>query len=191
MSLQPAHLVLPLAEWANFYVIVGTSAGALTGLTFIVITISGGPGTRGDSAVMRLRGLRAFITPTAIHFGSALWLSALLCIPGQTALSAALCVGATSVVGIFYSVRVLQLMVTIRSEYRPFVADWIWNIGLPALAYLCLLAAAFSMTSHPPQALYVVAGAALLLLTIGIHNAWDVVVWFTTERHAHQERTRK
>jgi hypothetical protein len=31
----------------------------------------------------------------------------------------------------------------------------------------------------------------LLLLFIGIHNAWDVVVWMTTERHAHRERQRQ
>jgi hypothetical protein len=31
----------------------------------------------------------------------------------------------------------------------------------------------------------------LLLLFIGIHNAWDVVVWMTTERHAHREQQRQ
>jgi len=28
-----------LAHWANFYVIVGSSAGALTGLQFVVMTL--------------------------------------------------------------------------------------------------------------------------------------------------------
>jgi hypothetical protein len=28
-----------LAEWANFYVIIGSSAGALIGLQFVVITL--------------------------------------------------------------------------------------------------------------------------------------------------------
>ena len=79
-------------------------------------------------------------------------------------------------------------MTAMLADYRPFLADWIWNVVLPTLAYVCLLAAAILMTAHPIQSLYIVAGAALLLLTIGIHNAWDVVVWFTTERHAHPER---
>ena len=190
MSTQALHAVLPLAEWANYYVLIGTSAGALTGLTFVVITISGDP-VRADSAASRLTGLRAFITPTAVHFGAALWISALLCFPRQTALSAALCIGAMSVVGIVYSIRVLQLLGAMRANYRPFMSDWLWNIGLPALAYLSLLAAAFLMTAHSPLALDIVAAAALLLLTIGIHNAWDVVVWMTTERHAHPERKRQ
>ena len=190
MPAPALHAILPLAEWSNFYVLIGTTAGALTGLTFVVITISGDRGMAPGSAATRLTGLRAFITPTAVHFGSALWVSALLCIPGHTALSAALCIGATSVVGIVYSVRVLYLIAAIRAEYRPFAADWIWNIVLPVLAYLTLLAAALVMTPHPPLSLDMVAFAALLLLTIGIHNAWDVVVWFTTERHAHPDRQR-
>lgn len=190
MFAHALHEVLPLTEWSNFYVIIGTTAGALTGLTFVVITLSGGTGSGADSAATRLTGLRAFITPTAVHFGSALWLSALLCIPRHTALSAAICIGATSVAGIIYTVRVLSLMDAIRAEYHPFLADWIWNFVLPALAYLSLLAAALLITPYPQQALDVVAIATLLLLTIGIHNAWDVVVWFTTERHAHRERTR-
>ncbi|MGH8220518.1 MAG: hypothetical protein ACREUT_18440 [Steroidobacteraceae bacterium] len=190
MSTLALHQLLPLAEWANFYVLIGTSAGALTGLTFVVITLSGDPGTGVGSAATRLTGLRAFITPTAVHFGSALWISALLCIPGHTALSAAICIGVTSVAGILYSVRVLRLMAAMRADYRPFVADWIWNLVLPALAYLCLLAAALLIARYPPPSLDIVAIATLVLLSIGIHNAWDVVVWFTTERHAHRDRRR-
>src|SRR5215469_16154925 len=155
MSASALHLVLPLAEWANFYVLVGTSAGALTGLTFVVITISGDP-VRADSAATRLTGLRAFITPTAVHFGSTLWISALLCMPRHTVLSAAFCIGATSVAGIIYTIRVLRLIAVIRADYRPFVADWVWNVVLPALAYLSLIAAASLLARYPAQSLDVV-----------------------------------
>jgi hypothetical protein len=190
MSAAALHAILPLAEWANFYVIIGTSAGALTGLTFVVITISGDPG-RAESAATRLTGLRAFITPTAVHFGSALWISALLCMPRHSALSAALCIGAPSVAGLIYTIRVLLLMAAMRSNYRPFVTDWVWNIVLPVLAYLSLIAAAWLLAPYPAPSLDVVAIATLVLLTVGIHNAWDVVVWFTTERHAHPERNQR
>ncbi|HXS28346.1 MAG TPA: hypothetical protein VN730_11830 [Steroidobacteraceae bacterium] len=190
MTAHALHQILPLAAWTNFYVIVGTSAGALTGLTFVVITMTGDPGLRADSAAMRLTGLRAFITPTAVHFGSALWLAALLCVPGHTALSGALCIGATSIAGVIYSARVLYLITLIRADYRPFIADWVWNVGLPGCAYLSLFVAALVMPPFPTQSLYVIAGATFLLLAIGIHNAWDVVVWFTTERHAQAGRAR-
>ena len=42
-----------LAGWANFYVIVGSSAGALTGLTFVVIALI------RDTRRVRPTGLRA------------------------------------------------------------------------------------------------------------------------------------
>lgn len=191
MSAPALHSLLPLAEWGSFYVLVGTSAAALTGLTFVVITLSGGSGDRMDSALARLAGLRAFVTPTAVHFGAALWISALLCMPGHTVLSIALCLGITGAAGIAYCARVLHWMLVIRAEYRPFLADWVWTVGFPPLAYLALLAAAAIVTRDPPPGLYLVAGAALLLLVVGIHNAWDVVVWFTTERHAHPARARR
>jgi hypothetical protein len=61
----------PLAGWANFYVIIGSSAGALTGLQFVVITLiaqARRPASRQD--------LRAFGTPAVVHFCAALLVSA-------------------------------------------------------------------------------------------------------------------
>ena len=37
-----------LAGWANFYVIVGSSAGALIGLQFVVMTLILDPATAGS-----------------------------------------------------------------------------------------------------------------------------------------------
>ena len=45
---------LPLDSWNNFYVIVGSSAGGLTGLTFVVIALV------SDGHSVRLSGLRTF-----------------------------------------------------------------------------------------------------------------------------------
>lgn len=58
-----------LAEWDNFYVIVGPSAGGLTGLTFVVIALA------SDAKRVNLRGLRVYVTPTIVHFGAVLLLS--------------------------------------------------------------------------------------------------------------------
>ena len=44
MTLHEA--ALPLAEWEGFYVIVGTSAAALTGLMFVVIAVVADAGRR-------------------------------------------------------------------------------------------------------------------------------------------------
>jgi hypothetical protein len=52
-----------LAGWANFYVIVGSSAGALIGLQFVVISlIADMPMARGDAEAGD-----ALATPTIVH----------------------------------------------------------------------------------------------------------------------------
>ena len=61
-----------LSGWANFYVIVGSSAGALIGLQFVVMTlIANIPLTQGDA-----QAGDTFTTPTVVHFGVVLLLSA-------------------------------------------------------------------------------------------------------------------
>ena len=58
------------AGWENFYVIVGSSAGALIGLQFVVITlIADMPAVRGDA-----QASAAFATPSVVHFGVVLFL---------------------------------------------------------------------------------------------------------------------
>jgi hypothetical protein len=185
---MPLHAALSLGEWENFYVIVGSSAGALTGLTFIVITIAADlPG----SATARLVGLRAFTTPTAVHFGAALWIAALMSMPGHSRLSLMLCLATTGLIGTAYCGYVARLIVDARIGYKPVLSDWIWSLLLPLATYLLLLIAAMLMRAHLSVALYTVAAVGLLLLLLGLHNAWDVVVWITTERHARKAPDQK
>lgn len=177
-----------LTDWQSFYVLVGSSAAALTGLTFVVITISAERGDITGSASARLTGLRVYITPTAVHFGAALWLSALMCIPGQTAVTLEVLLAATGVAGLAYCATLLRPMFSSSFGYKPFLSDWIWSVVLPVIAYLALALAGLVMPYKEAPCTYAVGGVVLLLLFIGIHNAWDVVVWITTERHAHRER---
>jgi hypothetical protein len=182
---------LALADWQSFYVLVGSSAAALTGLTFVVITVSAERRDETGSATARLRGLRVFITPTAVHFGAALWLSALMCIPGQKAVALAVLLAATGLAGLIYCATLVRQMLGSFPGYEPFLSDWIWSAVLPVAAYLAVAASGFMLPPLPAGSLYTACGGVLLLLFIGIHNAWDVVVWMTTERHAHRERQRR
>ena len=61
-----------LAGWENFYVIVGSSAGALIGLQFVAITLIANRPVVTDQA----QAGDAFATPTVVHFGAVLLLSA-------------------------------------------------------------------------------------------------------------------
>jgi hypothetical protein len=68
----------------------------------------------------------------------------------------------------------------LASDYVPVREDWIWNAILPALVYGTLLAMAFLTWIWPQQSMYGVAAAVVLLMIIGIHNAWDIAVWNST-----------
>jgi hypothetical protein len=63
-------------EWESFYVIVGSSAGALIGLQFVVITL-----IAERPALRSAEGGAAFSTPSVVHFAVVLLLSAILSAP--------------------------------------------------------------------------------------------------------------
>ena len=60
------------------------------------------------------------------------------------------------------------------------------------MGYAILAFTAFSTTSHTREALFGVGAAALLLLFVGIHNAWDAVAYhvFVNARDKHAEPRR-
>jgi hypothetical protein len=161
-----------LAGWENFYVIVGSSAGALIGLQFVVMTlIAEMPGTRDVE-----RAGSAFATPTIVHFGSVLLLSAALSAPWHGTAAAAIVWGAVGLLGLAYMIFVLR-RVRVQTAYSPVFEDYLFHLLLPFLAYGALAALAFAAFSNVEAALFGVAAAALLLLFIGIHNAWDAVTY--------------
>jgi hypothetical protein len=165
-----------LAEWDNFYVITGSAAAGLAGLTFVVIALS------ADSKRANMRGLRAYVTPTIVHFGAVLALAAYLSMPHQNQLSLSLAFGAGGLAGLLYVIKTAVGIRRIASDYVPVHEDWIWNVVLPAIVYAVLFAAAFLIWSRPEQCMYGVAAVSVLLMFIGIHNAWDVAVWNTVRR---------
>jgi hypothetical protein len=166
-----------LTEWANFYVIVGSSAGALIGLQFVVITlIASTPVTQIDA-----RATGAFSTPSVVHFEAVLFLSALASAPWTGLASIAIVWGLLGLFGIIYSLVVTWRLRT-QTAYQPVFEDWLFHAILPVTAYVALAGSAGAIQSHTRPALFLVAAAALLLLFIGIHNAWDAVTYHTFTR---------
>jgi hypothetical protein len=160
-----------LAEWESFYVIVGSAAGALIGLQFVVMAlIAERPPLRAAEAGA------AFAMPTIVHFGAALLLSALLRAPWQAMTPAAAVWGFIGLSGVAYAVIVARRM-RVQTTYQPEFEDWLFHALLPLVAYAMLALSAFAASSHTRKALFGVGAAALLLLFIGIHNAWDAVAY--------------
>jgi len=167
--------VTALEGWENFYVIVGSSAGGLTGLTFVVIALA------GDANRIRPAAIGAFVTPTIVHFGTVLALAAFLTMPHQGVLSLSVGLAVAGLAGLAY-VSFIASSIRTTPEYAPVLEDWIWNVILPTVAYVGFVVVAAVLWKRPAQALYLVATLALVLLYIGIHNAWDIAVWMTLHK---------
>jgi len=161
-----------LAGWQNFYMIVGSSAGALIGLQFVVLSlITRGPAARGGAEAGG-----AFATPTIVHFAAVLGLSGILSAPWNGIGAAAVLWGLAGLGGVAYAVVVTRRM-RAQTAYRPEFEDWLFHAVLPLAAYLTLAASAYAARSHLREALFGVGAAVLLLLFVGIHNAWDAVTY--------------
>src|SRR2546427_1415513 len=99
-------LVSAFDGWENFYVIVGSSAGALIGLQFVVVTlIAGRPISRAEA-----QAGRAFATPSVVHFGVALVLSAMVSAPWDEVSIVAALWGIVGLGGVGYVVLVSRRM---------------------------------------------------------------------------------
>ena len=174
---MPEAVLPPLATWQNFYVIIGTAAATLTGLIFVVATL-----------ITRVRGrvsspneaFATFNTPNVVHFGLALLVAALLSAPWQALWPAGLLLGLVGLGGMIYVVIVLRRARRQRG-YQPVLEDWLWHTVFPLVSYTALLVAAMLLPGSAAAALFVISAATVLLLFIGIHNAWDGVTYIAIE----------
>jgi hypothetical protein len=161
-----------LAAWQNFYVVVGSAAGALIGLQFVVLSLIM---NRRPAPTDPQTG-SAFSTPTIIHFSSVLMLAAILCAPWQAIETAAILCGVLGVAGLSYCAIVTR-RIRRQNSYRLVFEDWVFHALLPITANGTLIVSAFVARFHAPEALFCIGATALLLLFIGIHNAWDAVTY--------------
>ncbi len=161
-----------LAGWQNFYVIVGSSAGALIGLQFVVLTLIADMPFEQNAA----EAGHAFSSPTIVYFGTVLLLAGVLTVPWQGTPGPAVLCGLTGLVGVIYALTVARRL-RLQTLYQPVFEDWLFHAVLPLVAYATVTISGFEAFSHLHEALFGVGAAALLLLFIGIHNAWDSVTY--------------
>ncbi len=165
-----------LKEWREFYVIVGSGAAALTAVMFIVASL------RTQAMAARTKdSVRAFVTPTVVFFLSVLLLSGLMTVPAisRAVLGTLLGLGGLGALGYLIAIKGHQRWRKSRSKLG--LEDWTFYIGLPFLAYLLLLASGVAVWKEAALALEMVAVTAMLLLAVGTHNAWDLVLWMTEQ----------
>jgi hypothetical protein len=178
-------LLASLQNWTNFYVIVGSSAGALTGLQFVVIALVAEARMQAS-----LSDVRAFGSPTVVHFCAVLFISATATAPWPwivgPSLNLALC-GAAGVGYILNAIRHARR----PTGYQPDGEDWFWYAALPLASYFALFLTGLCMRAHVQGFLFLLAGIALVLLYTGIRNAWDSVTYIAVTGKSHGSGNRE
>jgi len=171
-----------LSAWENFYLIVGPSAAALIGLQFIVMTLI----AEMKPELVAMESISAFGTPTVFHLGGAVVISVIVSAPWPSLHAAAIPLGICGVIGIAYG-AIVTYRAHKQTNYEPVGEDWIWYIILPFVSYVAIAVAAFLLPAHPQVPLFVIGGAVLALLLIGVHNTWDTVTYIILQ-HANPRK---
>lgn len=178
---MPEGAASSLSAWSSFYVMAGSSAAALTGLMFVVISLTSSRDlARTRDPETRRSGTANFSTPTVVHLAAALFVSAILVAPWREFLLPGISVALVGLFGVVYCLRIVRRALGFQT-YQADTEDWAWYWILPLLAYGAMVAASIGLAEFPKQALFGVGGAVLLLLLVGIHNAWDIVTYITID----------
>jgi hypothetical protein len=171
MTLMPTALPELLHPWHDFYSLVGTASATLVGLMFVAASVGAQIFREENRAA-----IQAFITPTVVHFSTALFISILATIPERTGWEFIFLLSAVGVAGFAYSARVwAQLFV--RRVFTVDVEDRLFYALIPCVGHLLILISGILLFMQKPAGLDSLAAALITLLLAGIRNAWDMTMW--------------
>lgn len=166
-----------LRPWHDLLMLIGTASATLVGLLFVAASVGWQVFTPE-----RQNGLRAFLSPSVVHFTSVLTacIIALAPLPGWRATG--LLVAADGLAGAAYAIAVWRRMIVHRLTALIDREDFAWYALLPALGHAGLLGAGAVLALGRPEGCLVLALAMVMLLLAGIRNAWDMTVWVVLQR---------
>src|SRR5271169_5491725 len=159
---------LMLAEWHEFYALIGTAAAALVALLFVAASIGANVFTAESAGATR-----TFMSPVVFHYTNILFLSLIALVPEQTPTIFSIVIGVAAVGSLVYSIFVVVRV------FRHSLADLPDRLAygcVPVVAYSAGLVAAWLVFTGSEAGLDVLAGAALLLLVVNMRNAWDLML---------------
>jgi hypothetical protein len=166
--------------WDSFFQITGEGAATLTGLMFVVVTLS----ERRDRSQM-LRAASIYLTPTVLHFAIVLTASAVSEAPRLTVVTRALLVGAAALTGLGNGIWACVGMSRRSMGAAPPHWSDFWLYGAaPTALYAALLAVAVALGAGADWAVHAMAALLLALLLLGIRNGWDLITWMAPVRGA-------
>lgn len=176
-------MIAQLQAWQNFYTLIGSASATLAGLMFIAISLGASRRPSAQERSMAQLAYNAFLSPTYIHFVYVLVTAVVVFVPtlNETVFGVMLVLTGAGSLG-----YILRHLPFVRERYRTGTldrSDLVWYELMPSIGYVLYLdagigllraAAGFRSRGHALDALAV---ASMLLLVIGVRNAWDLVVF--------------
>lgn len=160
-----------LQPWHELYAVAAGIAATLMGLMFVVMSL----GQRSLASEEGSRVARSLHTPIIVFFVTIIVVSMLMLMPDTVPTALAALLAVVSVFGLIYMVA--NGAYTTWREHTLGFDDLMWYVALPYLSYAMFGASAVMIWKATPFGPHVEAGAMLLLLLIGIRNAWDLVIF--------------
>jgi len=176
-----------LQPWQNFYMLLGGASATLVGLMFIAISLGSSRWTPEERPILAA-SFGAFMSPTFIHFVYVLVTAIVVFVPtlSETALGGLLVLAGVGSLG-----HIARNLPFVRERYRARSldrSDLVWYSLMPSVGYILYLDAGIGLlraaAGRPSRghALDALAAASVLLLVIGVRNAWDLVVFMVMRR---------
>ncbi len=159
-----------LADWHEFYALLGTAAAALVALLFVAVSI--GTSVLTPEPESR-QNTSTYMSPVVFHYANVLFLSLIALVPTQSWQSFGLVIGLASIGSVIYSI---VIAVRVHRNAISDLPDRLCYGAIPALCYATGMVVALLLFAKNPAGLDLLAGAALLLLVINIRNAWDLMI---------------
>ena len=169
--MRPDTFIQALHDWQNFYTLLGEVSATLTGLMFVAASLGARLINEEDDPKVR-----TFLTPTVVYFSHVLLLSALMNVPTQTRAALIVQFAAAGLIGAGYSLSHLPRLRGFQQDKAFSRQTWIWNLLLPLFSALWLLGAALALPRSIAGGLDAAAVGVLLLVMVGLHNAWNVTL---------------
>ena len=164
--------------WENFFYLIGSAAGALIGLMFVVITLTARHEPRRVS-----RGAPVYVTPIVFHYAVVLAVSAIAEVPGIQSGAISVILACCAIAGSIYSaVTTIRLCSRGWEDPIPVWSDKCFYGFLPTIIYLALVVAASAVWVVEVRAVPAIGALMLALLLLGIRNAWDLATTLAQSR---------
>jgi hypothetical protein len=163
--------------WTGFFQLLGTAAGSLIGLLFVVVTL-----TSNVDRERATRGASLYLTPTLFHFGAIVVVSAIALAPRLGPGVGSALIGAGGLLGAIYTITIAVRLRIGHAPEPPHWSDhWCYGVG-PAAAYVALVVGAIVAAGSPTTGAATVGAVTVGLLVLAIRNAWDLITWLAPRR---------